>query len=384
MSLAAGNPVAGGQQLQQSPAISELVEKASGEVTPQPGDHIDAESTSHPDGKHKKRSLFGFGKKKDETTDAKTQAPTTAPASAAAPGSSATRPPPLHSESSKVSTTTRSTGSPTRSEFPSMMPASPGRAFTGSPRVASPAGSQIFERDVDTVTALKPQSPAIPNHIQTENHIPSVLDASSEAITNERLDPDSVEIVTHAQHQPASVAVPGAAPASSSQPSYEQLAASWAEELGALGDRDPDSISNYAALDATDIRRLSFISFADVVQAEHTGGPAASRESIHIAGLTSLSANRSPSPVLSPMSSPEAVGTSPPTSNPGSIKGIELSPARKTVGGAGSPISISTHHPISNGEINIETMSQALRRTASNDFGAVRSFPVSPTEGPSR
>jgi hypothetical protein len=264
------------------------------------------------------------------------------------------------------------------------MPASPNRTFTGSPRVASPAGSQIFERDVDTVTALKPQSPAIPNHIQTENHIPSVLDASSEAITNDRLDPDSVEIVTHAQHQPASVAVPGAAPISSSQPSYEQLAASWAEELGALGDRDPDSISNYAALDATDIRRLSFISFADVVQAEHTGGPAASRESIHVAGLTSLSANRSPSPVLSPMSSPEALGTSPPTSNPGSIKGVELSPGRKAVGGAGSPISISTHHPVSNGEINIETMSQALRRTASKDFGAVRSFPVSPTEGPSR
>jgi hypothetical protein len=377
MSLATGTPAATGQQLQQSPAISELVDKVSGDVTPQPqlGHHVDADSTSHPDGKTKKRSLFGFGKKKDEATD-QTQQATNAAA--------ATRPPPLHSESSKLSTATRSTSSPTRSEHPPFMPASPNRAFTGSPRVASPAGSQIFERDVDTVTALKPQSPAIPNHIQTENHIPSVLDASSEAITNDRLDPDSVEIVTHPQHQPASVAVPGAAPISSSQPSYEQLAASWAEELGALGDRDPDSISNYAALDATDIRRLSFISFADVVQAEHTGGPAASRESIHVAGLTSLSANRSPSPVLSPMSSPEALGTSPPTSNPGSIKGVELSPGRKAVGGAGSPISISTHHPVSNGEINIETMSQALRRTASKDFGAVRSFPVSPTEGPSR
>lgn len=375
MSLATGTPASSGQQLQQGPAIPELVDKVSGHAIPRPGGQVGSELETRPDGKPKKRSLFGFGKKKNEAADAG-QAPTTA-------ANPATRPHPLQSESSKMSTATRSTGSPTRSEHPPFVPASPGRAFTGSPRVASPAGSQIFERDVDTVTALKPQSPAIPNHIQTENHIPSVLDASSEAITDERLDPDTVEIVTHAQHQPASVAVTGGAAPNSSQPSYEQLAASWAEELGAL-DRDPDNASNYGALDATDIRRLSFISFADVVQAEHTGAPAASRESIHVAGLTSLSANRSPSPVLSPMSSPEGLGTSPPTSNPGSIKGIDLSPARKAVGGAGSPISVSTHHPGNNGEINIETMSQALRRTGSKDFGAARSFPVSPTEGSSR
>lgn len=380
MSLATGMPVTAGQQLEHSPAILELGNKStedSGEATPRPEERPEKHIEDDSKDAKKKRSLFGFGKKREEATASKNR-------SSMAGSTSAARPVPLQSESSKLSSTTHSTSSPTRSEHQPFMPASPGRNLTGSPRVASPAGSQIFERDVDTVTALTSQSPAIPSHIQTENHIPPVLDASSEAITDERLNPDSVEIVTHAQHQPASVAVTGGVSQASAQQSYEQLAASWAEDLSSFADRETDNASNYGSLDAADVRRLSFISFADVVQAEHTGGSAAaaSRDSMHLAGLTSLSANRSPSPIRSPVSSQEGPGTSPPTSSPGSIKGVELSPVRKPIGGAGSPI--SSHHPTSTGDINIETMSQALRRTGSTDFGASRSFPVSPVEGPSR
>ncbi|KAG7104262.1 hypothetical protein HYQ44_015574 [Verticillium longisporum] len=326
---------------------------ATSQLASRPGNDSDATprvdaqlDTNQKDDGTRKRSLFSFGKKKKEQLSASEKA--TAAASTA----------------------------PTDQAFAA--PVSPGRGLSSSPRLASPAGSQIFERDVDTMEIL-PQSPAnaaIPSHIRTENHIPPVLDASSEAITDTRLDPDSVEIITHAQHLPASVTVTGCP--QSTQPSLEQLAASWAEEFGSTGDRELDGASIYNSLDNADVRRLSFISFADVVQAEHAGAPNASRDSVTIAGLTSLSANRSPSPVLSPMSSPGEVGTSPPTSNPGSIKGFELSPKRKPVG---SPIP-SQH--AGNGDLNVETMTQALRRTASTDLNGARSLPISPIEGPSR
>ncbi|RXG47419.1 hypothetical protein VDGE_00093 [Verticillium dahliae] len=329
---------------------------------------VDAQlDTNQKDDGTRKRSLFSFGKKKKEQLGASEKA------------TAGTIPPALRSETSNMSTTTtRSAVSTAPTDQAFAAPVSPGRGLSSSPRLASPAGSQIFERDVDTMEIL-PQSPAnaaIPSHIRTENHIPPVLDASSEAITDTRLDPDSVEIITHAQHLPASVTVTGGP--QSTQPSLEQLAASWAEEFGSTGDRELDGASIYNPLDNADVRRLSFISFADVVQAEHAGAPNASRDSVTIAGLTSLSANRSPSPVLSPMSSPGEVGTSPPTSNPGSIKGFELSPKRKPVG---SPIP-SQH--AGNGDLNVETMTQALRRTASSDLSGARSLPISPIEGPSR
>jgi hypothetical protein len=78
----------------------------------------------------------------------------------------------------------------------------------------------------------------------------------------------------------------------------------------------------------------------------------------------------------SPVSS-QGPGTSPPTSKSGSVKGLEMSPSRKPLG---SPT--TTLHGVGPGEINVETMSQALRRTGSTDFGA-KSFPTSPIEGPS-
>lgn len=314
-------------------------------------------------GKGKKRSLFGFGKKKT--------------AAWAGPNSGREMPS-LSKDSSKLSATSQATRSPpqiAQSESGcSILPSTPYRGISASPRVISPAGSQIFERDVQDSTILKPGSPAIPKHIQTENYIPPVLDDASEAITNKKLDPDTVEIVTHTWHQPASVTVTGVG--SSSIPN-EQVTGEWAAELASFADRvglAHDNASNYGSLDSADVRRLSFISFADVVQAEHTGHPgASSRDSIHQAGFSSFpppTLNRSPSPILQSPVSSQGPGTSPPTSNPGSFLGAETSPPRKLMG---SPAAMS--------DLNIETMRQALRRTGSTDLGSTRGMLVGPADG---
>jgi hypothetical protein len=367
------------QPQQQNPTVSRMTERFDHDATPRNAGVEDL-ATDEPNKKEKKkRSLFGFGKKKEDSSTS-----TSAAKSPSKAGSSTVASPSLSRDVSKLSSTTRSTTrstatSPTQSENPFVLPSSPGRGFSSSSRLSSPAGSQIFERDVQETLALKPNSPAIPAHIQTENYIPPVLDASSEAITDTHIDPDEVEIITHNAHQPAAVTVTGAVPPMT----YEQMAASWAEELGYAGSQD-DAASNYGSFDTTDVRRLSFISFADVVQAEHAGmGPSGSRESMHLGGLTSLSnmgLNRSPSPIRSPISSPGA-GPSPPTSKSGSVKGFEMSPTRKPLG---SPTTSSSHNLGVSGELNIETMSQALRRTGSGDLSGVRSLPQSPIEGPSR
>jgi hypothetical protein len=311
--------------------------------------------------KHGKRRLFGFGKKKeDDKTKGKKkgeQAPTVNLENTTTPiAQPIARRIPAQNYS------------PPRShpDYPFHASTSPQRnLYSSSPRIVSPAGSQIFERDVQENVLPGPNSPAIPSHIQTENHIPPVLDASSEAITNNELDPDTVEIVMHSYHQPAAVAVTGMG--------MEPIAGNWADELIAHPDKD-DAASNYGALDSTDVRRLSFISFSDIVQsehAEHAGG----RDSMYVAGLSTLSSgyNRSPSPVRSPVSS-QGLGTSPPTSKSASVKGVELSPRGKSLG---SPI--LTHPPLNGGELTIETMSQALRRTGSGDLSGVRSQPLSPS-----
>ena len=344
-------------------------DRSQGDETPRQADTKEADGVKN--GKGKKRGLFGLGKKKTEE-----------PGKGA---SSTAEPPSTSRETSNLSSATRSAVSPSRKE--SSTPATPNRAMSTSPRVASPARSQIFERDVqDSTVAAQSNSPAIPTHIKTENHIPPVLDDASEAITNEKLDPDSVEIVTHNSHQPASVTVTGTASPMTGSAFFDSSAAEWAEELSSFANREPvaspDSASNYGSLDSADVRRLSFISFADVVQSEHTGGTglAGSRDSIQMAGLTSLppsGLNRSPSPIRSPVSSQGGPGTSPPTSNPASLKGVEMSPTRKPIG---SPVSGSQN--LSPGDLNVETMSQALRRTGSTDLSNVRSVPTSPIEGP--
>ncbi|KAI0473296.1 hypothetical protein GGR56DRAFT_610159 [Xylariaceae sp. FL0804] len=398
------------------------------------------ETTEKGDSKPKKRSLFGFGKQKQKVEHNK---------SAAGVVSSTPRSPPDSQDNNKNNNNMSSSAKrsattspvPMDNNSPRMHPSSPGRGVyhsSPSPRLnhhssSSPATSQIFERDVHDASSstllLLGQGPSsspagagaasasayIPSHIQTEDHIPPVLDASSEAITDGGLSTDAVEIVTHANHQPASAAVNVITGTGAANPTpHDSAAQSWAEDLAEASyhshsDRGGDeSASNYGSLnsDSVDVRRLSFISFADVVQAEQVPTSTSSsgnRDSMaHLAGLTSLSSlsgggggYRSPSPIRSPVSSQgpgETTSSSPPTSMSGSVKGLSMSPGRKSLLLASPTAAAAEYGGGSSvgggggGELNVETMSQALRRTGSTDLGAAaRSPPVSPIEGvPSR
>jgi len=344
------------------PLLGEGFQEASARGRSESAEDSDVENDnaepSSDDVKPGKRRLFGFGKRREEKSKGKKKADEQTASKTEATNETTVQP-----RSTPIQAVT-----PIRSNHPYQAPTSPNRTlYSSSPRIASPAGSQIFERDVQESALPGPNSPAIPSHVRTENHIPPVLDASSEAITNTHLDPDSVEIVMHSSHQPAAVTVTGVGGTS------EAAGGMWADDLLAHPDKD-DAASNYGALDSTDVRRLSFISFADVVQSEHAEH-SGSRDSIHVAGLRSLSPlNRSPSPIRSPVSS-QGHENSPPTSKSASMKGIDLSPSR-----VGRPIGspTSTSSPTSAGELTIETMSQALRKTGSGDLSGARNQPLSP------
>ena len=195
-------------------------------------------------------------------------------------------------------------------------------------------------------------SPAIPGHVATENHIPPVLDASTEAITDDHLDPDHVEIVMHAAHQPAAMTVAGS----------EQVASTMPEEPFARSEPE-DPISAYGNLDTNDVRRLSFISFADVMHADKAAdhGSMSDSGTGTFPGSPSVAQqNRSPSPIRSPLSNQAMSGTSP-TSDPGSFKGFEGSQG----------LSASGNSP-PGAALTVETMRQALRKTGSGDLSAAR------------
>ena len=312
------------------------------------------------DAKASKRRFFGLGKKRDEEKAKRKKASTQTSVSSPKDSTSQPRMRPASplKGSGSVPTLTKTSSHP-------YSPSSPARNLQStSPAPPSPASSQIFERHVqEDALAIQQQVP-IPGHITTENHIPPVLDASSEAITNEELNPDQVEIVMHSAHQPASVTVTGA--------SSGELSGIWSpDEPAAIPDSE-DGASNYGALDSTDVRRLSFISFADVVHAEST------HESGSIAtGMISpvVSHNRSPSPIRSPLSS-QGLSGSPNLSGSVSSKGPETSPSRA---GKGLVSPLPGHSPPSGGELTIETMRQALRKTGSGDLSSAKSAPLSAT-----
>ncbi|KAK8190266.1 hypothetical protein IWZ00DRAFT_62327 [Phyllosticta capitalensis] len=249
--------------------------------------------------------------------------------------------------------------------------ASPSRGLrSSSPRLHSPASSQIFERNVQESHMPGELSPAIPAHIQTEDHIPPVLEASAQAITDDHLTPDEVEIVMHAAHQPAASNI-GNSPASA-----EAVSSPTIDEVASKSETDDgqEAASNYGSFDKDDVRRLSFISFADVVQAEHAE---TSRDSVHHMSL-STTANRSPSPTRSPVRSPASsrgVGTSPPTSGAPSMKGMDAAKNARVPGAPASPtLSQGAYSPpLSGSEIMVETMRQALRKTGSGDLSGARS-----------
>lgn len=463
MSLADSAPLSSGgsgRGLTLAPPLEPVAASSSSSTAQDEQSTAAAGSTTDDKKQKKRRSLFGFGKKKgegaaaDASSSASAQAVSVSPATTgtgfslppptlskslpppppktgALPGTGAApKPPakdvPVRKPTSPILTDSFSpmsasitssgvggsttTGGSNYGGYYVLPPSSPGRsiaALSSSPRMSSPAGSQIFERDVqESNSVLMPGSPAIPSHIATENFIPPVLDASSEAITDGHLDPDTVEIITHTHHQPAGLAVAGGGTAHSGGVSSSAASGTfaWVDDVASsfVTDKD-DSASNYGSFDTTDVRRLSFISFADVVQAEQqqqqqqqaTAGPGS------LAGLTSLAAlsgaiNRSPSPMRSPTTT-DRFGTSPPASKSGSVKNLDLSPQRNPTASSSKPLGSPTRSPKiaaigtgtgntllqvagggGGGEISVETMSQALRRTGSGDLSGVRSMPQSP------
>ena len=323
------------------------------------------------DGKAGKRRFWGLGKKREDDKTKKTREipasvpSATAPTAPTATKTAATAP----SKPMRSASPIMGVGAPITQTIshPYGAPGSPSRNLnSSSPGVPSPASSQIFERSVQEDGLASSASPAIPAHITTENHIPPVLDASSAAITDDHLNPDNVEIVMHSAHQPAAVTVTGAG-------TSEATGASWQEDLVAHPDQD-DAASNYGALDSNDVRRLSFISFADVVHAEHVdhSGSVAPTISSPLAAAR----NRSPSPMRSPLSS-QGLGGSPIMSGSESSRGAETSPNR----GHGLGSTYSGHSPPTGGELTIETMRQALRKTGSGDLSGARSAPMSVVGG---
>lgn len=308
----------------------------------------------------KKRRLFGIGKKKDgDKMEKQAEMPSGSPAATTSPKPVAIR---AISPQRPIPGDARNTTSP-QSVF-SAIGTSPSRLRSSSPRLHSPASSLIFERNVQENPLPEDVAHSIPSHIQTEDHIPPVLEASSKAITDDHLNPDEVEIVMHAAHQPAVVPVGGAAMSESGalSPHVDDVV------NGMMIPETDDNASNYGAIDTSDVRRLSFISFADVVQAEHVEN---SRDSVMHMSMSSTT-NRSPSPPVRSPASSHGFAPSPPTSGAPSMKGMDMSRL------PGSPTSHGTHSPpLSGGELVVETMRQALRKTNSGDLSGVRSQPMS-------
>lgn len=244
---------------------------------------------------------------------------------------------------------------------------------TSSHNFATPDPSSIFERNVQESALPIDAAPAIPAHIKTEDLIPPALEASSLAITDNHLKPDDVEIVTHAAHQPAAAALPDRA-------SLGPLSHHSSQDEVPLAHHDDDEIAaNYGTLDPHDARRLSFISFADVVQAEH-----AEQESHLAHRSSSLDQSRAQSPVKfqtpSPTRSPASSVTRNVTTLPAGIDAVsqqghgvspDRSPSRSQVGN--SMTVPGTQH----GDLVMTTMSQALRSPASGDLSTGRSHSIS-------
>lgn len=266
------------------------------------------------------------------------------------------------------------------------------------PRLST-SSSQIFERSVQeqvNSSIPPPTSPAIPAHIQTENRIPAVLEASSIAITDEKCDVDEVEIIMHSMHQPAVSVVAPLQSTATSSPTYEthqrRRSPSPAIEHAADespphpgDDNSPYSISSSAAAVA-DRRRLSFISFADVVQAEH----AEHAEHMEIPTASSNSINNlSPlggSPHITPADREAGISTIDMTirRSPSPIRlgssSVHRTSSGKSAGTSSPPRSNPSDLGMDRAELTIQTMGQALRKTGSGDLsGYTPRIPSSPT-----
>lgn len=286
--------------------------------------------------------------------------------------------------------------SPSRLPYNSAVSASPSRLRSSSPRLHSPASSEIFERNVQEPIPISTlgnelTEAHIPAHVMTEDDIPPALDASAEAITSKSLNPDQVEIVMSTAHQPAAASVlDGSFADLSSLNSPLRHEASLDSEPASmqassiLPSLEDDVASNYGQLDPNDVRRLSFISFKDIVHSEHQQqqqlagsslGEVGNRDSLHIGGHSFSSSinERAASPLRSPRSPTSThsqtaasggLATPPPGVNITNPL-LEQSPVR-----FGSPGSLHGAGP--HGELTIETMRQSIRKTASGDLSNIR------------
>ena len=354
------------------PVLGEGLSPTSYSGLPEQGTEKSSAETEQ-DPKASKRRFWNLGRKKDEKSSKKDggDAPSSMPFRSASP----------------IPVGNQRVSSPQLQQ--AFAPASPGRNVrSSSPQLLSPASSSIFERNVQEDVVVTASSPAIPSHITTENYIPPVLDASSKAITDDHLDPDSVEIVTHAAHQPAAVTV-----ATGTAHSQDTPMSPLSEDLGDLPTPAPakeneDAASTYGDLDTADVRRLSFISFADVVNAEHAvaGDHNSVRDSLLLSGASSVAsplpaARRSPSPIRSPISPPLSASMS---GSP-NLHGADASPGRAPKVASGSPsvsgLKGASPPPVAvGGELAIEPMTQALRKTGSGDLSGYKSPGSAPSE----
>jgi len=247
----------------------------------------------------------------------------------------------------------------------------------------SPASSEIFERNVQESAPMAQMQGEldeahIPSHMITEDAIPPALEASAQAIMSEELGLDEVEIVMSTSHHPVAVAsglegggshvdlahMGGAGMSSTSlrraRSEDSEQAAPLSSSMGSSGllpqqpQGEEEGASNYGELDPNDARRLSFISFADVVQSEHDMPAPGISDASHRVGLQLASAGqeRSVSPFRQPPSQQSPSLVSEGMTTPG-----------------------TTH-----GELTIETMRQAVRKTASGDLGGGRSGVGSPVD----
>ncbi|KAK5133771.1 hypothetical protein LTR08_007421 [Meristemomyces frigidus] len=235
----------------------------------------------------------------------------------------------------------------------------------------------------------------IPSHVMTEDHIPAALEATVEAITSEDLNADEVEIVTSSAHQTAAASVleSSASHADLSQLQTSSLQRHKSEEVevpasmhqsGHIGTED-EGASSYGQLDPNDVRRVSFISFADVVHSEHHQqqqmgthlGDVGSRDSLHMPSHRPSIPGSAPDRTTSPLRSPRSPSSSYSHSMSGGITtpppGLNFQASEQSPPRTGSGVGGGQH-----GELQIETMRQAVRKTASGDLSGARIAGMSP------
>ncbi|KAK9390464.1 hypothetical protein V1515DRAFT_21658 [Lipomyces mesembrius] len=133
-----------------------------------------------------------------------------------------------------------------------------GSSIPSSPRVSSPDSSMIFERQVQDPVLTASD---VPSHHHSENLIPPVLAASCEALTDESVDPEDVEVVSVARPYSNSIH------RTNSAVSLASIASSAASFL-AVSPKSSSSTATSTAPPPTSgssTHRLSFYTYADVV-----------------------------------------------------------------------------------------------------------------------